>query len=135
MILNRLLLIQIVIDRCHSIAKVGLIHLIIANFCTWFEGAERLFCLAIHSQLLSLLAIVDETLEELHKNPRVSVTTYVPMAVNRTTTTPSSGKTGLYFCACHVPERELVHTSFYVPLIMRTVYNRVILYRDSGWLP
>ncbi|CAF4941835.1 unnamed protein product, partial [Rotaria socialis] len=29
---------NIVINRYHSIAKIGLSHLVIANFCTWFEG-------------------------------------------------------------------------------------------------
>ncbi|CAF2052512.1 unnamed protein product [Rotaria magnacalcarata] len=41
---------NIVINRYHSIAKIGLTHLVIANFCTWFE------------------AIVFETLEQLHKS-------------------------------------------------------------------
>ncbi|UJR37193.1 hypothetical protein I4U23_029901 [Adineta vaga] len=40
---------NIIIDRYHFIARVGLIHIIMANFCTWFE------------------AIVIETLEEIHK--------------------------------------------------------------------
>ncbi len=26
------------INRYHLIAKIGLIHLVVANFCTWFEG-------------------------------------------------------------------------------------------------
>ncbi|CAF0800823.1 unnamed protein product [Adineta steineri] len=40
---------NLIIDRYHFIARVGLIHIVIANFCTWFE------------------AIVIETLEQIHK--------------------------------------------------------------------
>lgn len=64
----RFLLLQIVIDCHRIIAKIGLIHVVIANFCTWFEGtlndessSEVKYC--------SISAIVIETLEELHKNP------------------------------------------------------------------
>ncbi|CAF3087599.1 unnamed protein product [Rotaria sp. Silwood2] len=47
---------NIVINRYRFIARIGLIHLIIANFCTWFE------------------AIVFETLEQLHKSPTIQTT-------------------------------------------------------------
>ncbi|CAF1285260.1 unnamed protein product [Adineta ricciae] len=41
---------NLIINRYHALAKFGLLHLVIANFCSWFE------------------AIVIETLEEIHKN-------------------------------------------------------------------
>ncbi|CAF4679070.1 unnamed protein product [Rotaria sp. Silwood2] len=59
---------NIVIDRYHLMAKVGLIHIIIANFCTWFE------------------AIVIETLDELRKHSVSIKSINIPMIFNTTKT-------------------------------------------------
>ncbi|CAF1217203.1 unnamed protein product [Rotaria sordida] len=64
---------NIVINRYQVMAKIGLIHLIIANFCTWFE------------------AIVFETLEQLHKSPQSNQpTSSTPHVTYPTTTTTTS---------------------------------------------
>ncbi|CAF0917390.1 unnamed protein product [Rotaria sordida] len=57
---------NIVIDRYHLMAKIGLIHIIIANFCTWFE------------------AIVIETLDELRKHSNSIKSENIPMIFNTT---------------------------------------------------
>ncbi|CAF1258902.1 unnamed protein product [Rotaria sp. Silwood1] len=63
---------NIVINRYRYIAKIGLIHLIIANFCTWFE------------------AIVFETLEQLHKPPEsITSSSYMTNMTYSTTITTS----------------------------------------------
>ncbi|CAM4890103.1 unnamed protein product [Rotaria socialis] len=60
---------NIVINRYHSIAKIGLTHLVIANFCTWFE------------------AIVFETLEQLHKSTTTApISNYLPNITLASTT-------------------------------------------------
>ncbi|CAF3448741.1 unnamed protein product [Rotaria sp. Silwood1] len=55
---------NIVIDRYHLMARIGLIHIIIANFCTWFE------------------AIVIETLDELRKHSISIKSINIPMIFN-----------------------------------------------------
>jgi hypothetical protein len=62
-------------------------HLIIANFCTWFEGKYTSFYSNIVFFLLLLLAIVFETLEQLHANTDSHSTTIDPTNVTYSTTT------------------------------------------------
>ncbi|CAF3620637.1 unnamed protein product [Rotaria socialis] len=59
---------NIVIDRNHLMARIGLIHIIIANFCTWFE------------------AITIETLHELRKHSTSIRPANVPMILSTTKT-------------------------------------------------
>lgn len=33
-------LFQLVINHYHLLARIGLTHVVIANFCTWFEGKD-----------------------------------------------------------------------------------------------
>ncbi len=66
------------------LAKIGLMHLIIANFCTWFEGK---YIYIILFKYCFLLAIVFETLEQLHANQDSHSTTIDPTNVTYSTTT------------------------------------------------
>jgi hypothetical protein len=70
-------LIQIVINRYHLAAKIGLLHVIIANFCTWFEG--KIIFKISGIDFCFLLAIVYETLEQIHSHPTTYPTTIDPI--------------------------------------------------------
>ncbi|CAF1240098.1 unnamed protein product [Adineta steineri] len=68
---------NLIINRYHSLAKIGLIHLIIANLCTWFE------------------AIVFETLEQIPDIPVESTTTVILTTTVIDTTTITDAVTSM----------------------------------------
>jgi len=62
-------------------------HLVIANFCTWFEGKYIYIHNFIQILVVLLSAIVFETLEQLHANADSHSTTIDPTNVTYPTTT------------------------------------------------